>query len=78
MSEDEGFVCVISAITTLISWLWWYGLLVKTKPPLIVGRTASTKTLAVIPVIAFGLLFAILALWSASDVRHDGRYMTLY
>ena len=78
MSEDEGFVCVISAITTLISWLWWYGLLVKTKPPVIAGRTASTKTLALMPVIAFGFLFVVLAMWSASDVRNDGRYVAMY
>lgn len=78
MSEDEELICVVSTITSVICWVWWYGSLVRTLPPLVSGRKAATRTLAVMPIIAFGLLFTVLALWSASDVRYDIRYMTMY
>jgi hypothetical protein len=78
MSEDEGFVCVVSSVTNLICWVWWYGLLLSVKPSPIPGRMAATKSLAVIPVIALSLLFLVLAVWSASDVRNDGRYVFMY
>lgn len=78
MSEDEGAVCVFSAVANLICWVWWYGLLLQTKPSPVAGRSAATKTLALAPVAIFALLFFVLALWSAGDVRNDGRYFTMY
>ena len=78
MSEDEGAICVVSAVTSLICWAWWYGLLLTTKPSPVAGRIAATKSLALAPVVSLCLLFLVLALWSADDVRNDGRYFTMY
>ena len=78
MSDDEGAICAISAVANLICWLWWYGQLLTTKPSPVAGRSAATKSLALAPVVVFCLLFMVLALWSAGDVRNDGRYFTMY
>jgi hypothetical protein len=78
MSEDETLICATSTVAGLICWVWWYGLLVTTKPSPIRGRVAATKSLAVVPFLTFCLLFLVLALWSAGDVRNDGRYFTMY
>lgn len=78
MSEDEGAISIASAVTNLICWAWWYGLLVQTKPSPVAGRSVATRTLALAPVAVFCLLFLVLAMWSADDVRNDGRYFTMY
>ncbi|MBL8820188.1 MAG: hypothetical protein JNL58_29465 [Planctomyces sp.] len=78
MSDDEVGVTVFSAVAALICWVWWYGSTLSTIPVQVTGRTPSRALLLVTPLLSAALLFMILRLWAAVDVRDDGRYMTMY
>lgn len=79
MSEDEVAVVIFAAIISLVTWIWWYGCTLTTKPALAAaGRRAFRSLLLVVPVFAAGLLFLILQFLSAHDVRDDGRYLFMY
>lgn len=78
MSEDEVFVTVISSAASLVCWVWWYGSTLTSKSSPVAGRTPARGLLLASPLVALTLLVVILRLWSASDVRDDGGYMTMY
>lgn len=78
MSEDETVVVVFSSAFSVIFWAWWYGAVLTAKSSPVAGRAPARGLLLTIPLLAFIVLFLILQFWSASDVRDDGRYLTMY
>ena len=76
MSGDEILVFVLSAVVGTVAWLGWY------LPPLRIARlgapTPGRGLLLAVPLLAAGVLFLILQTASASDVRDDSRYRSLY
>jgi hypothetical protein len=78
MSEDEIFVLMMSAVFSLFCWVWWYGAALTAKSSPVAGRSPARGLLFVMPLLAALVLFVGLKLWSASDVRDDGRYLTMY
>jgi hypothetical protein len=78
MSEDESMVVVCSLVASLTCWVWWYGATLTSKPSPVAGRSPAKALLLATPVIALTVLIVILQLWSASDVRDDGRYLMMY
>jgi len=78
MSDDETLVVVVSCLVSLTCWVWWYGSTLTSKSSLVTGRTPARGLLLAIPLVAVASLIVILRLWSASDVREDGGYLTMY
>lgn len=76
MSDDEVFVTAVSVFLGPIAWAWWF------------FRAAAIDSLTPrrppVPLLAAGvgfaglLIFAVLARWSASDVRGASQYLFMY
>jgi len=74
MSGDEFMVLILSGFAAASAWYRWYrAVLVRT----LVDRNASRPIFVAAPVVCLMLLYAILRLWAADDVR-SSIYMTLY
>lgn len=76
MSGDEILILFVSAVASLLGWgLWHWRLLVRNT----LGRRRLTRLvlLAALP-LAMALLWTILRLWSADDVRTSGTYLFFY
>lgn len=74
MSEDETLVFVGCGLASAFAWGHWYWGLIRFKRRAGDGR----RLLAGAPLIAGALLFLLLRVWSADDVRNDPAYLGLY
>ncbi len=76
MSGDEAVVLIASLMIGLFTWGLWYGSLYRVAR---LGlRTVPRRRLALVPVACGLLLFVVLRLASAHDVRDSGVYLTFY
>ncbi len=75
MSGDEVMVFIVSIVAAASAWYRWYcATLVRTLGV----RSASRSIFGVGPVVCMVLLYVILRLWAADDVRNSGTYMMFY
>jgi uncharacterized membrane protein YjfL (UPF0719 family) len=74
MSDDEAVVLFASGAIAVVVWLIWFG------RTLWIGRVSSSgrQLLLFVPFAAAALLFAVLRVLAAHDVRDDSRYLWLY
>ena len=76
MSEDETFICFFSGIVAVIGWGWFF---IRTSfAARYPGRSRGRGVLCAAPLLCAALLFALLELYSAEDVRDDPSYLGLY
>ncbi len=75
MSGDEIMLLLFSAVAAAYTWFRWYAAgFVRT----LVARNASRLIFITGPIACLALLYVILRLWAADDVRNSGTYLTLY
>lgn len=75
-SPDEAFVLIVSILLTVACWLVWYCQLGMIRRQF--RRNGGRGLLAWTPVICAGILYVVLKVWSAEDVRSDPAYMIFY
>lgn len=76
MSEGEGFVTFFSSLIAAALWgVWVYRVL---RPHRMLSSRGSRWPLYVGPLAANILIFVVLLLFSASDVRNDPKYLAMY
>jgi hypothetical protein len=75
-SSDEAFVLIFSILLALICWLTWYSQLGMVRRQF--RRSGGRGLLAWTPAVCAGILYVVLKLWSAEDVRSDPAYMFFY
>lgn len=75
-SEDETLALLVSAALALISWGAWYYQLAAVRSP--VRQQGLRWPLSLAPLACALLLYIVLQLWSAEDVRDDPDYVLFY
>jgi uncharacterized membrane protein YjfL (UPF0719 family) len=76
MSEDEKVICFFSGMVAVIGWGWFF--IRTTYVAQYPGRSRGRGVLCAAPLLCAALLFALLELFSAEDVRDDPSYMAFY
>jgi len=75
MSGDEVMVLMVSGVAAAIGWYRWYRTaFVRT----LIVRNAGRSIFVVGPVACMALLYIVLRLWAADDVRYSGTYLPFY
>ncbi|NOT29654.1 MAG: hypothetical protein HOP15_04295 [Planctomycetes bacterium] len=75
-SEDEVVVLAASLALSVATWIHWY-LQLRVGPRLRRER-APSRALAIMPLVALGVLWLILKRWSSFDVRDSAAYLFQY
>lgn len=75
MSGDETMVMLVSMVVAAVAWYRWYA---ATRVKTLAIRNAGRSLFAVTPPISLALLFVVLCLWAADDVRCSGTYLAFY
>jgi hypothetical protein len=75
MSGDETFILLISAGVAAFAWYWWYA---ATRVKVLAVRNAGRSIFIATPPICLAILFTVLRLWAADDVRYSGTYLVFY
>jgi uncharacterized membrane protein YjfL (UPF0719 family) len=75
MSGDETMVMLVSMVAGAIAWYWWYA---ATRVKTLAIRNTGRSLFVVTPPICLVLLFVVLRLWAADDVRYSGTYLAFY
>ncbi len=76
MSEGEVALTVLAAMAWFVTgWTWIYGLRERKH---VIGATPWRRTMQWSELQAVAVVYAILQVWSASDVRGDARYLFMY
>jgi uncharacterized membrane protein YjfL (UPF0719 family) len=75
MSGDETMVMLVSMVVAGVAWYRWYA---ATRVKTLAIRNAGRSLFAMTPPICFALLFTVLRLWAADDVRYSGTYLAFY
>ena len=76
MSEDEVAVCLLATCAWFATgWLWFRGLRPR---PNTFGPTPWKRALQWSGLQSVAVVYAVLQVWSASDVRDDARYLFMY
>jgi hypothetical protein len=76
MSPDEAIALMISLGIAVVAWARWLFVAI-TRAPLGAGFGIRVA-LALTPILCGVLLFSVLKLFAASDVRNDLRYLAMY
>ncbi len=76
MSEDEIFFVLVSGVVALITWGRWYNALYRV--PRLGLHAAIRGRLGIVPLACALLLYLVLRLASASDVRDSATYLFFY
>lgn len=75
MSGDETMVMLVSMVVAVVAWYRWYA---ATRVRTLAIRNAGRSLFAMTPPICLVLLFVVLCLWAADDVRCSGTYLAFY
>ena len=76
MSGDEVFVLIASAIVSLIAWGRWYWRVGSVHA--LVAAPGRRAGLLLVPIACCLLLFVLLKLFAAEDVRDSAQYLLMY
>lgn len=75
-SEDEVVIVLVSLAVSIATWIHWY---VRLRVgPRLRGERAPSRVLAIMPLVALGVLWLILRRWSSFDVRDSAPYLFQY
>jgi hypothetical protein len=75
MSGDETMVVLVSMVVAAVAWYRWYA---ATRVRTLAIRNAGRSLFAMTPPLCLALLFIVLRLWAADDVRYSGTYLAFY
>ena len=75
MSGDEVMALMVSGVAAALGWGRWYR---AARVRTLIVRNASRSIFVVGPVVCMALLYAVLWLWAADDVRCSETYLVFY
>jgi uncharacterized membrane protein YjfL (UPF0719 family) len=75
MSGDEVMILLVSLGVATFAWYWWYAAM---RVQALAVRNAGRSIFVATPPICLAMLFLVLRLWAADDVRYSGTYLMFY
>ncbi len=75
MSGDETMILLVSLGVAALAWYRWYA---ATRVRVLAVRNTGRSIFIATPPICLAMLFMVLRLWAANDVRYSGTYLMFY